>query len=174
MVKIDKYRQLAKKELEGTSIEASLPLLTSRARRALKRAMEGKNIDFKKLIKKVAAIQAKNALKDAAHAAKAQQATAAPPAKDAAGAVKAGAAPAASGKDQMPKAIKTRVRAAVVLPNWVGLTFGIYSGKEYKNVLITPDKIGYRLGDFMHTTGRVLHSGPGIGATRGSKFIPLK
>ncbi len=175
MVKIEKYRGSAKKELETTSAEAALPLLTSRARRALKRAMEGKNIDFKKLIKKVAAFQAKNALKDAAHAAKAQQAAAVPPAKEPAGAIKAGAgAPAASGKDQMPKAIKTRVRAAVVLPSWVGLTFGIYSGKEYKNVLITPDKIGYRLGDFMHTTGRVLHSGPGIGATRGSKFIPLK
>ena len=66
------------------------------------------------------------------------------------------------------------MRAEVVLPNWVGLTFGIYNGKEYKNILMTPDKIGYRLGDFLHTTTRVLHSGPGIGATRGSKFIPLK
>lgn len=143
MVKIEKFRGSVKKELEAITPEETLALLTSRARRALKRAMEGKNIDFKKLMKKVAAFQAKTAGKP----------------------VKEGA---------MPKAIKTRVRAAVVLPSWVGLTFGIYSGKEYKNVLITPDKIGYRLGDFMHTTTRVLHSGPGIGATRGSKFIPLK
>ena len=143
MVKIEKYRGSVKKELENISNEDALPLLTSRSRRALKRAMEGKNLDMKKLMKKVTAFKTKQAGIP----------------------VKEGA---------MPKAIKTRVRAAVVLPNWVGLTFGIYNGKEYKNILMTPDKIGYRLGDFLHTTTRVLHSGPGIGATRGSKFIPLK
>jgi small subunit ribosomal protein S19 len=142
MVKIEKYRGSARKELETISMEAALPLLTSRARRALKRAMDGRNLDYKKLIKKVAAIQAK---------------------------------PAAAPKPgAQPKAIRTQVRAAVILPSWVGLTFGVHNGKEFKPVLITPDKIGARLGDFAHSTGRVLHSGPGIGATRGSKFIPLK
>jgi len=141
MVRIDKYRGSARKELESISMEQALPLLTSRARRALKRAMDGRNLVYKKLIKKVAAFQAK------------------PPF------VKPGAA---------PKVIKTQVRAAVILPTWVGLTFGVHNGKEFKPVAITPDKIGYRLGDFAHSTGRVLHSGPGIGATRGSKFIPLK
>ncbi|VVB57017.1 30S ribosomal protein S19 [uncultured archaeon] len=141
MVRIDKYRGSGKKELESITMEDALPLLTSRARRALKRAMDGRNLVYKKLIKKVAAWQAK------------------PPVS------KPGAA---------PKAIRTHVRAAVILPSWVGLTFGVYSGKEFKPVVITPDKIGYRLGDFVHSTGRVLHSGPGIGATRGSKFIPLK
>ncbi len=143
MVKIEKYRGATKKDLENMSNDDALPMLTSRSRRALKRAMEGKNIDMKKLMKKVTAFKTKMA---------------GIPQKEGA----------------MPKAIKTRVRAAVVLPNWVGLTFGIYNGKEYKNILMTPDKIGYRLGDFLHTTTRVLHSGPGIGATRGSKFIPLK
>jgi small subunit ribosomal protein S19 len=41
-------------------------------------------------------------------------------------------------------------------------------------VLIREEMVGRRLGEFSHTTGRVLHSGPGVGATRGSKFIPLK
>ena len=50
----------------------------------------------------------------------------------------------------------------------------MHNGKEWKNVHVSVDKLGYRLGDFAHTTGRVLHSGPGVGATRGSKFIPLK
>ena len=72
------------------------------------------------------------------------------------------------------KVIKTHLREAVVLPDWIGMTFGVHNGKEFKNVVITADKVGYRLGDFSHTTGRVLHSGPGVGATRGSKFIPLK
>ena len=39
---------------------------------------------------------------------------------------------------------------------------------------ITPEKIGRRLGEFVMTRGRVMHSAPGVGATRGSKHIPLK
>jgi small subunit ribosomal protein S19 len=134
MPKIDKYRGKGKEELLQLSQDDALSLLTSRARRALKRAQSNKNIAVKKLMKKVAAIKAKN--------------------------------PA--------KVIKTHVREAVIIPDWLGLTFGVHNGKEWKTVVVTVDKLGYRLGDFAHTTGRVLHSGPGVGATRGSKFIPLK
>lgn len=134
MPKIDKYRGKTATEMSGVSIDDYLPMLTSRARRALKRATANKSVPVKKLMKKVAAIKAKN--------------------------------PA--------KVIKTQVREAVVIPEWLGLTFAVHNGKEWKNVMITIDKLGYRLGDFSHTTGRVLHSGPGVGATRGSKFIPLK
>lgn len=70
--------------------------------------------------------------------------------------------------------IKTHVREAVVLPSWIGLKFGVHNGKEFVNVQITPMMVGKRLGDFAHTTKRVQHSGPGVGATRGSKFVPLK
>lgn len=72
------------------------------------------------------------------------------------------------------KPIRTRVREAVILPQWVGATFAVHNGKEYKQFAIAPEMVGRRLGDFAHTTSRVLHSGPGIGATRGSKFMPLK
>ncbi|MFA5077639.1 MAG: ribosomal protein S19 family protein [Candidatus Micrarchaeia archaeon] len=72
------------------------------------------------------------------------------------------------------KVIRTHSREAVILPEWLGLTFGVHNGKEFKNVPITLEKIGKRLGDFAHTTGRVLHAGPGIGATRGSKFVAVK
>jgi len=74
-------------------------------------------------------------------------------------------------KDKM---IKTHVREAIILPEWLGLTFGIYTGKEYRKLIVTMKHIGKRLGDFAHTTGPVRHSGPGVGATRGSKFVPLK
>lgn len=77
-------------------------------------------------------------------------------------------------KSNPKKMIKTHIREAVILPEWLGLSFGVHNGKEFKRVDITLDKIGKRLGDFSHTTGRVLHSGPGVGATRGSKFVPLK
>jgi small subunit ribosomal protein S19 len=77
-------------------------------------------------------------------------------------------------KTNPKKLIKTHVREAIILPEWLGLTFGVHNGKEFKKVEITMNRIGKRLGDFSHTTGRVAHSGPGVGATRGSKFVPLK
>jgi small subunit ribosomal protein S19 len=77
-------------------------------------------------------------------------------------------------KENPQKMIKTHVREAVVLPEWLGLTFGVYNGKEFKKVEITVKHLGKRLGEFAHSTGRVAHSGPGVGATRGSKFVPLK
>ncbi len=70
--------------------------------------------------------------------------------------------------------IKTHVREAVILPEWVGLKFGVHNGKEFVNIEVLPAMVGKRLGDFSHTTKRVAHSGPGVGATRGSKFVPLK
>lgn len=72
------------------------------------------------------------------------------------------------------KLIKTHMREAIILPSWVGLNFGVHNGKEFKKIEITVDKVGKRLGDFSFSTGRVQHSGPGVGATRGSKFVPLK
>ncbi|MDI6826652.1 MAG: 30S ribosomal protein S19 [Candidatus Aenigmarchaeota archaeon] len=69
---------------------------------------------------------------------------------------------------------KTHERDMVILPEMVDVKFGVYNGKEYKTVTITPEMIGRRLGEFALTRQRVLHSAPGVGATRGSKHIPLK
>jgi small subunit ribosomal protein S19 len=79
-----------------------------------------------------------------------------------------------SKKKNPKKLIKTHIREAIILPEWYGLTFGVHNGKEFKKVEITLNKIGRRLGDYSHCTTRVQHSGPGVGATRGSKFVPLK
>jgi len=72
------------------------------------------------------------------------------------------------------KVIRTQVRNAPILPQWLGLTFAVHNGKEWKTVEVTLDNLGRRLGEFAHSTGPVRHSGPGVGATRSSKFIPLK
>ncbi len=78
-------------------------------------------------------------------------------------------------KEKNPKkVIKTHIREAIILPEWLGLTFGVHNGKVFKIVVITMEKVGRRLGDFAHSTGRVIHAGPGIGATRGSKFVAVK
>ncbi|MCX6769773.1 MAG: ribosomal protein S19 family protein [Candidatus Micrarchaeota archaeon] len=134
MPKVDKYRGLDKDALSKISQSEFIDLITSRARRTLKRAVNNRSITVKMLMKKAAKIKATN------------------PAKP----------------------IRTQVREAVIIPDWLGLTFSVHNGKEWKNVHVSVDKLGYRLGDFSHTTSRVLHSGPGVGATRGSKFIPLK
>jgi len=72
------------------------------------------------------------------------------------------------------KAIRTQVREALILPSWLGMKFAVSNGKEYKELLISPEMLGHRLGEFSFTTKRVIHSSPGIKATRGSKFLSVK
>ncbi len=75
------------------------------------------------------------------------------------------------GKDVV---VRTPVRDMIVLPEMVGSKIGIYNGKEWKTVIIDPAMIGHYLGEFALTRKPVKHSAPGLGATRSSKFIPLK
>lgn len=75
------------------------------------------------------------------------------------------------GKDVL---IRTHVRDMIILPEMVGAKMGIHNGKEFKMVIIDSDMIGHYLGEFSMTRGRVKHSSPGLGATRSSKFVPLK
>ena len=72
------------------------------------------------------------------------------------------------------KPVRTQTREAVILPSWIWMTFEVYSGKEYQKLLIEPQMLGHRLGEFVYTTKRVQHSAPGIKATRGSKFLSQK
>ncbi|MCL5239249.1 MAG: ribosomal protein S19 family protein [Candidatus Marsarchaeota archaeon] len=72
------------------------------------------------------------------------------------------------------KLVKTQLREAVILPSWVGMRFGVHDGKEFKEMVIAPEMLGHRLGEFAFSTKRVVHSAPGIRATRGSKFLAVK
>jgi len=72
------------------------------------------------------------------------------------------------------KPIKTHIREAVIRPDWVGMTFEVHSGKEFKRILITANMLNHTLGQYAYTTKRVQHSAPGIRATRGSKFLAAK
>ncbi|MCX6822182.1 MAG: 30S ribosomal protein S19 [Candidatus Aenigmarchaeota archaeon] len=69
---------------------------------------------------------------------------------------------------------KTHERDMVILPEMVDIKLGIYNGKEYVSIVVTPEMLGHRLGEFVMTRQRVMHSAPGAGATHGSKHIPLK
>jgi len=70
--------------------------------------------------------------------------------------------------------VKTHCRNMVILTSFVGKTIGVHNGKEFKRVVIQPEMIGHYLGEFALTRKQVKHSGPGVGATRSSKFMPLK
>ena len=70
--------------------------------------------------------------------------------------------------------VKTHRRDIPIIPQFVGKTVSIYNGKEFKEIEIKPEMIGHFLGEFAPTRKGPTHSGPGVGATRSSKFMPLK
>lgn len=72
------------------------------------------------------------------------------------------------------KPIETHCREFPILPIMFNLTIKVYNGKEFVPVIVTPEMMGFRLGDFAFTIKEVKHGGPGIGATRGSKFLSVK
>lgn len=46
-------------------------------------------------------------------------------------------------------AIRTRARAATILPNFVGLKFAVHNGMIYQEVFITEEMVGRKLGEFV-------------------------
>ncbi len=69
---------------------------------------------------------------------------------------------------------KTHCRDMLILPEMIGVKIGVHNGKEYVPIEIKPEMIGHRLGEFVLTRKQVKHSAPGFGATKSSKFVPLK
>ncbi len=70
--------------------------------------------------------------------------------------------------------IRTHLRDMIVLPEMIGMKINIHSGKEFAPVDIMPEMVGHYFGEFVLTRKKVTHGAAGIGATRSSKFIPLK
>lgn len=73
-----------------------------------------------------------------------------------------------------PKPIRTHCRDVPILPEMVGLTISVYSGKEFTPIEVKFEMIGHFLGEFSLTRKPVKHSAPGVGATRSSLFVPVK
>ena len=47
--------------------------------------------------------------------------------------------------------IKTWSRRSTILPQFVGLTFGVYNGKKFIPVNVTEEMVGHKLGEFAPT-----------------------
>lgn len=72
------------------------------------------------------------------------------------------------------KEVRTHFRMFIILPLFVGKTISVYDGKKFVSILIQQEMIGHRIGEFAPTRQKVSHGSAGVGATRSSKFVPLK
>lgn len=72
------------------------------------------------------------------------------------------------------KKIRTHHRDMIILPEMIGQTIEIHNGKAFISVDLQPEMLGHRFGEFAPTRSKVSHGSAGVGATRSSKFVPLK
>ena len=70
--------------------------------------------------------------------------------------------------------VRTHSRSMIILPEMVGKNVAIYSGKDFINVEIPVEGIFHYFGEFAPTRKKVAHGSAGIGATKSSKYVPLK
>ncbi|RMF99685.1 MAG: 30S ribosomal protein S19 [Acidobacteria bacterium] len=66
-----------------------------------------------------------------------------------------------------PPAIKTWSRRSTIIPEMVGLTFGVHNGKRHIPVYITENMVGHKLGEFAPT--RTFKGHPGTKAEKAAK-----
>lgn len=61
--------------------------------------------------------------------------------------------------------IKTWSRRSVILPQFIGLTFGVYNGQKFIPVLVTDNMVGHKLGEFSPTRQFSQHTAAGADKT---------
>ena len=70
--------------------------------------------------------------------------------------------------------VRTHRRDMLIFPDMVGLNLEIYNGKSFETVEVIPEMMGHYFGEYSMTRRRVSHGSAGVGATKSSKFVPLK
>ncbi len=70
--------------------------------------------------------------------------------------------------------IKTHLRDMIILPEMIGIDIEVHDGKKFNKVTVQPEMIGHYFGEYALTRNMVRHGSAGVGATRSSKFVPLK
>jgi small subunit ribosomal protein S19 len=56
-----------------------------------------------------------------------------------------------AGEGKIKGVIKTWSRRSTILPQMIGLTFGVHNGNKFIPVVITDNMIGHKLGEFAPT-----------------------
>ena len=77
-------------------------------------------------------------------------------------------------RDGGKEPVRTHARDMIIIPEMIGLTVHLHTGKEFAPVEIRSEMIGHFLGEFAITNQKVQHGTPGIGASRSSMYVPLK
>jgi small subunit ribosomal protein S19 len=62
----------------------------------------------------------------------------------------------ASGRNEV---IKIWSRRSTILPQFVGLTFGVYNGQKHIPVAVNEDMVGHKFGEFSPTRSFAGHGG---------------
>ncbi len=70
--------------------------------------------------------------------------------------------------------IKTHSRNMVIVPQMLGSTIKVYTGKEFVPVIVTLEMLGHCLGEFALSRKVVSHSAAGVGSTRSSKAVSAR
>ncbi len=65
----------------------------------------------------------------------------------------------ASRESSRKEIIKTWSRRSTILPDFVGLTFGVHNGQKFIPVLVSEEMIGHKFGEFSVTRTFHGHSG---------------
>ena len=62
-------------------------------------------------------------------------------------------------QDNKKAVIKTWSRRSTILPQFVGLTFGVYNGQKFVPVTVNEQMVGHKLGEFSPTRSFRGHAG---------------
>jgi small subunit ribosomal protein S19 len=54
-------------------------------------------------------------------------------------------------RDGRKQVIRTWSRRSMIMPEFVGHTFGVHNGRAFVNVFVTENMVGHRLGEFAPT-----------------------
>ena len=69
-------------------------------------------------------------------------------------------------RDGRKQVVRTWSRRSMIVPEFVGHTFGVHNGRAHVNVFVTENMVGHRLGEFAPTRTFRVHgsiSGKAIG-----------
>ena len=62
----------------------------------------------------------------------------------------------------------------IIIPDMIDKTIKVHNGKEFVQLIIMPEMLGHRLGEFSLTRKKISHSAPGVGATRSSSAVSVR
>ncbi|MFW5746129.1 MAG: 30S ribosomal protein S19 [Nanoarchaeota archaeon] len=72
------------------------------------------------------------------------------------------------------KPVKTHCRDMIVLPEMVGKTIKIHRGNSFEDLMVEPEMIGHRFGEYVLSRKRVQHGDAGVGATKGRAAVSVR